>query len=147
MVLLGIIKRELKMEQLNKTQVKKVIEQIKQQVGQRKLKVNCYRAIKEFLLKRQDKIYHYRDNIYYIDNRWLYDITTPMEIEPLPNTMGFCGFCEDNDDTYHYWLKSKKVLEQYGITYEQFRSFESINWFITNDNKLYINHRYWIRML
>lgn len=146
MVLLGIIKRELKMKKLNKTQVKKVIEQIKKQVEQGKLRVNCYRAIKEFLLKRQDKIYHYRDNIYLIDNRWLYDITTPMNIEPLPNTMGFCGFWEGNDDTYHYWLQSKKELVQYGITYEQFKNFKSINWFTMN-GQLYINNQYYKKIL
>ena len=136
------------MQKLNKTQVKKVIEQIKEQVD-KNLKINSYREIREFLLKRQDNIYYYRDNIYYIDNRWLYDITTPMKIEPLPNMGGFCGFCdwEDNGDTYHRWLRSKKILKQYGITYENYKNFKSTNWFTTNGGQLYINNQYYKKIL
>lgn len=136
------------MQKLNKTQVRKVIEQIKEQVD-KNLKINSYREIREFLLKRQDNIYYYRDNIYYIDNRWLYDITTPMKIEPLPNMGGFCGFCdwEGNDDTYHRWLRSKKILKQYGITYENYKNFKSTNWFTTNGGQLYINNQYYKKIL
>ena len=136
------------MQKLNKTQVKKVIEQIKEQVD-KNLKINSYREIREFLLKRQDNIYYYRDNIYYIDNRWLYDITTPMKIEPLPNMGGFCGFCdwEGNGDTYHRWLRSKKILKQYGITYENYKNFKSTNWFTTNGGQLYINNQYYKKIL
>lgn len=129
---------------LNKTQVKKLIEKIKNNVDNGKLKINTFRAIKEFLLKHSEKIYKYKEHLYFVDDRWIYDITTPKEIQPLPHTRClFCGFTDTNDDRYHYWLKDKKVLSQFGINYSMYKNFSSVNWFITSDNKLYIDNKYW----
>lgn len=127
---------------LNKTQTKNLINEIKQN---KQIAPNLYRAIKEFLLKYEGKITHYKGTLYFIENKWLYDIKTPKQITPIPfgDKPLFCGFCDDNDDTYHYWLKDKKHLTPYGITYTDYKNFKSINWFITGDKKLYINHNYY----
>lgn len=134
------------MERLNKTQLKKLIEEIKENVKTNKLKINTFRAIKEFLKKYDGKIYKYKEDLYFIDNLWIYDIKTPKQIEPLPNTKYlFCGFTDTNDDIWHYWLKDKKILKEFGITYAMYKNFNSINWFITRENDLYINNKYWTK--
>lgn len=134
------------METLNKTQLKKLIEEIKENVKTNKLKINTFRAIKEFLKKYDGKIHKYKEDLYFIDNLWIYDIKTPKQIEPLPNTNClFCGFTDTNDDIWHYWLKDKKILKEFGITYAMYKNFNSINWFITRENDLYINNKYWTK--
>jgi hypothetical protein len=130
------------MEKLNKKQTKNLILLIKNNVDVGKLKINTWRAIKEFLLK-QENIYKYNDTLYFIENKWIYDITKPKEIQPLPNQHClFCGFTDYNYDRYHYWLQDKKILSMFGITYEMYKNFKSINSFISG-NKLYINNKYW----
>ncbi len=135
------------MKKLKKTEVLGLINEIKQKVsktpnGATTIKINVFRAIKEFLLKHQNEIYKYQ-HLYFIEDKWVYDTSTPKKIQPLPNKGLFCGFCDSNDDTYHYWLKNKKHIQKYGITYKDYKNFNSINWFITGDNQLYINHKYY----
>ena len=129
------------MKKLNYTQVNGLIGLVKSQVG-KNLKINVFRAIKEFLLKHKEEIYEYND-FYFIGDKWVYNPKTPKEIQPLPNKCLFCGWCDTNDDTYHYWLKDKKVLTEYGITYTDYKSFNSTNWFIVESGKLYINCKYY----
>lgn len=129
------------MKKLNYTQVNGLIGLVKIQVG-KNLKINVFRAIKEFLLKHKGEIYEYND-LYFIGDKWVYNPKTPKEIQPLPNKCLFCGWSDTNDDTYHYWLKNKKVLTKYGISYEDYKTFDSKNWFITQFNDLYINNKYY----
>lgn len=137
------------MEKLNKTQIKELINTIKEETELQRLPINVFRAIKEFILKRQDHIYKYTNDLYFIGNDWLYNIKDLMNIEPIPENDKclFSGFCIDNDDTYHYWLKSKKTLSLYGITYQDYKNFESTNWFTTCDGMLYINNTYYPRVV
>lgn len=128
------------MKKLNYKQVGELINRVKAHTP-RNLKINVFRAIKEFLLKHKDEIYLYRD-LYFIGDKWIYNPDTPQKIEPLPNRCLFCGWDDTNDDTYHYWLKDKKIMLKYGISYADYRAFNSRNWFIAAGNKLYINNRY-----
>lgn len=130
------------MKKLNKKELGELILQIKAKINGYNLKINTFRAIKEFLIKHQNEIYEY-NNLYIICNKWIYSPDTPKHFEPLPNTTAFCGFTDYNDDTYHYWLKDKKTLKLYGITYKDYRSFNSINSFITGDGDLYINNKFY----
>lgn len=130
------------MNKLNKTKVKQLILLIKKKVNERDFKINTFRAIKEFLTKNQNEIYEY-NNLYIIRNTWIYDLETPKHFEPLPNTMAFCGFTDDNDDRYHYYLQDKKILKLYGITYKDYKNFNSINSFINNNGDLYINNKFY----
>lgn len=131
------------MERLNKKQVYDLINQIKIKVNERDFKINVFRAVKEFLLKYIDEIYIYRAGIYVISDKWLYDIDKPKSVDPMPGKGLFCAFCDSNDDTYHYWLANKKIISKYGITYNDFKNFHSINWFETSDNQLYINNKFY----
>lgn len=130
------------MRKLNKKELKELILQIKIKVDNRSFKINTFRAIKEFLIKNQNNIYQY-NNLYIIRNTWIYDIENPKHFEPLPNTCVFCGFTDDNDDIYHYWLKDKKILKLYGITYNDYKNFNSINSFINGNGDLYINNKFY----
>lgn len=129
------------MKKLNYKQVGDVILQIKENVPTR-LKLNVFRAIKEFLLEHKDEICSY-DGLYFIGDKGVYNIQTPQQIQPLPGKCLFCGWADSNDDTYHYWLKDKKHLHPYGISYEQYKGFCSRNWFITQDERLYIDGKYY----
>lgn len=126
------------MKKLNYTELNEVIKSIK---TNKALKINVFRAIKEFLLKHKDEIYKY-DKFLFIGDKWIYNPETPKNIQPILKPL-FCGFCDTNDDTYHYWLRAKKVLKKYGITYNDYKAFNSVNYFITGDNRLYINDRYY----
>lgn len=127
------------MTKLNLKEIKELIQFIK---NGGKLKVNVFRAVKEFLLKHKDEIYKHHD-LYFISDKWVYDANEPKKIQPLPGKQLFCGWTDTNDDTYHYWLNKKKTLIKYGITYNDFKSFDSINWFIDSQNRLYINNKYY----
>lgn len=128
------------MKKLNYKQVNELINYIK---TQGKLKINVFRAVREFLLKRKNEIYEY-ENLYFISEKWVYNPNNPQHIEPLPGkSSAFCGWLDSNDDTYHYWLKDKKTLSKYGITYNDYKEFNSINWFIDSNNNLYIDGEYY----
>lgn len=136
------------MERLNKTQIKELINTIKVESELQKLPINVFRAIKEFILKHQERIYKYTKDLYFIGNDWLYNIKDLMNIEPIPEheDVLFSGFSIYNDDTYHYWLRNKKTLSLYGITYQDYKNFKSINWFTTRDG-IYINNTYYPRVV
>ena len=136
------------MQALNKTEVKKLINTIKLKSINQNIKINVFRCIKEFIFQRKNNIYKINDTLYLIYNNcdgWIYNIDSLKEIKPLPNNQNilFCGFCDSNDDIYHYWLKDKKYIKKYGINYKDYKNFDSLNWFITHDKKLYINHKYY----
>ena len=135
------------MRKINGVELKELIKELKQKVGTH-FKINVFRAVKEFLIKHKKELYAHSfsgKTLYFVGNKWVYDMDTPKSIEPIPKNekMLFCGFSDTNDDTYHYWLKSKRHIKKYGITYEDYKNFNSINWFITQDNKLYINNKYY----
>ena len=135
------------MREINGVELKELIKELKQKVGTH-FKINVFRAVKEFLIKHKQEIYYhyfYGKVLYFIGNKWVFDIDEPKELAPIPcNNMAlFCGFTDTSDDTYHYWLKDKKTLREYGITYEDYKGFKSLNWFKDNSNKLYINNKYY----
>lgn len=132
------------MKKLNYTQInEQIIKSLKNYVPT-KLKINVYRAIKEFFIKHRDEIYKYK-NLFFVGDKWVYDINDPQEIQPIQKPL-FCGWPDSDDDTYHCWLKDKKVFLKYGITYAMYKDFHSLNWFIiteNNEKKLYIDNKYW----
>lgn len=138
------------MKKLNKTELKDLIKELKTKVNNN-FEINVFRAVKEFLIKHIDELYSHSfcgKIFYFIGNKWVYDIDTPKRIQPIPEHESplFCGFCDSNDDVYHYWLKDKNLLKDYGITYKDYKNFNSINSFVNSNGDLYINGKYYKKL-